>query len=92
MIQYEKGRVSVSGRLTMETVAALHGQGVPADAVSPLVVDLSAVEAVDSAAIGLLLAWLRQAQARRIELRYENLPPNLTSLAQMYGVAAWLPV
>lgn len=86
MIEKKGDRLLVSGALTMATVAELHGQGVPSQAVSPWVIDLAAVEAVDSAAVALLLAWLRQAQARGLNLRFENLPPNLTSLAQMYGV------
>lgn len=92
MIQQEGGQLAVSGPLTMSTVAELHDLLVPADSRSPLVIDLAGVDVVDSAAVGLLLAWLRQAQARGIGLTYRNLPPNLTSLAQMYGVDELLAV
>lgn len=92
MIKREGNLIHVSGALTMETVAGLRDLDLPADATAPVVVDLAAVEALDSAAVSLLLAWLRQAQERSVTLRYTNLPANLTSLAQMYGVAELLPV
>ncbi|WP_202593352.1 STAS domain-containing protein [Ferriphaselus sp. R-1] len=92
MIHQAGNRLAVSGELTMVTVAHLHDLVEPADPGSPVVVDLAEVEVVDSAAVGLLLAWLRQAQARGIELRYSNLPPNLISLARMYGVDGLLAV
>ncbi len=92
MIEREGNLLHVSGALTMETVAALRDLDVSVDETSALVIDLAKVETVDSAAVGLLLAWLRQAQERGVTLSYTNLPANLTSLAQMYGVAELLPV
>jgi|CXWL01.1.fsa_nt_gi phospholipid transport system transporter-binding protein len=92
MIEREGNLIHVSGALTMETVAALRDLDVSVDETSALVIDLAKVETVDSAAVGLLLAWLRQAQERGVTLSYTNLPANLTSLAQMYGVAELLPV
>ncbi len=92
MIEREGNLLHVSGALTMETVAALRDLDVSVDETSALVIDLAKVETVDSAAVGLLLAWLRQAQERGVTLSYTNLPVNLTSLAQMYGVAELLPV
>lgn len=92
MIEREGNLLHVSGALTMETVAALRDLDVSVDETSALVIDLAKVETVDSAAVGLLLAWLRQAQERGMTLSYTNLPSNLVSLAQMYGVAELLPV
>ncbi|BBE50036.1 hypothetical protein OYT1_ch0463 [Ferriphaselus amnicola] len=92
MIEREGNLLYVSGALTMETVAALRDLDVSVDETSALVIDLAKVETVDSAAVGLLLAWLRQAQERGMTLSYTNLPSNLVSLAQMYGVAELLPV
>lgn len=89
MITQHGDRVQVSGALTMASVAALHG-ALPKTA-GALVVDFSAVDAVDSAGVGLLLAWLRQAQQQGTVLRYENMPANLLSLARLYDVADLLP-
>lgn len=50
------------------------------------VVDLKAVDDIDSAAISLILEWKRRAQAENKALAFINLPPNLNSLAMLYGV------
>ncbi|MFC3110624.1 STAS domain-containing protein [Undibacterium arcticum] len=52
--------------------------------------DLAAVSAVDSAAVATLLAWQRAALARGTALVFSNLPVNLQSLAQLYGVTELL--
>lgn len=80
----------LSGPLTLNTVKALFDQGLP-QGQSSLVVDLSAVEAVDSAAVSLMLSWLREAQRRNISLCFNSIPDNLMSLARLYGVADVLP-
>jgi phospholipid transport system transporter-binding protein len=81
----------LTGPLTLHTVKALFDQGLPPGQ-SSLVVDLSAVEAVDSAAVSLMLVWLREAQRRNITLCFSHVPDNLTSLARLYGVADVLPL
>ena len=83
--------VRVSGRLTMETVVGFFNKGVPQqDGVTDLVVDLAQVEVVDSSAVSLMLAWLRAAQRSKVKLSFINVPENLQSLANMYGVAETL--
>lgn len=52
--------------------------------------DLSGVEAVDSAAVSLLLAWSRQAAQRGRPLRIHHLPDNLQSLLKVYDVQTLL--
>ncbi len=81
----------LSGRLTMLTVPALYETGLQLLAQEDLLVDLSKVEAVDSAAVGMLLGWSRAAQNRQSSLRVANLPAGLLSLAHLYGVAEMLP-
>jgi phospholipid transport system transporter-binding protein len=92
MITQDGGRLQVSGRLTMETVAALFDTDLQADASGALVVDLGKVEAVDSAAVSLLLSWLRRAQSNRVAISFDHVPDNLLSLARLYGVAELLPL
>ena len=48
--------------------------------------DLARVEALDSAAVVILLAWQRAAKSRGSKLDFHNLPPALCSLAALYGV------
>lgn len=81
----------VSGRLTMSTVPALYETGLQHLAGEDLLVDLSKVEAVDSAAVSMLLGWSRIAQSKRRDLRVTGMPDDLLSLAHLYGVAEMLP-
>jgi phospholipid transport system transporter-binding protein len=92
MIQRDGDRLRVSGRLTMDTIGASF-----AEAMQPLegkewVVDLAQVEAADSAAVSMLLGWLRNAQRHGANLSFVNVPDNLRSLADLYGVAEALPL
>jgi len=91
VIAREDGRLVVSGRLTIETVPALFEAGLQQLAKEDLLVDLSQVEAVDSAAVSMLMGWLRAAQRNQRTLRVAGLPEDLLSLARLYGVADLLP-
>jgi phospholipid transport system transporter-binding protein len=53
-------------------------------------IDLAQLTAVDSAAVATLLAWQRAAVARGASLTYKNMPANLSSLADLYGVTGLL--
>jgi phospholipid transport system transporter-binding protein len=53
-------------------------------------IDLGELTTVDSAAVATLLAWQRAAQGRNKTLAFRNLPANLQSLADLYGVTALL--
>ncbi len=91
MITREDGRMVVRGRLTIETVPALFETGLQHLAAEDMVVDFSQVEAVDSAAVSMLLGWLRAAQRSQRTLCVTALPEDLLSLARLYGVADLLP-
>jgi phospholipid transport system transporter-binding protein len=92
MIQRDGDRLRVSGRLTMDTIGASFAQAMqPLDG-KEWVVDLGQVEAADSAAVSLLLGWLRNAQRHGATLSFVNVPENLRSLANLYGVAETLPL
>lgn len=91
MIAKEGDRLVLSGRLTMSSVPALYETGLQHLAGEDLLVDLAKVEAVDSAAVSMLLGWSRAVQARQRTLRVANMPQDLLSLADLYGVAELLP-
>jgi len=91
VITREGERLMLSGRLTMSTVPALYEIGLQHLAREDFLVDLSRVEAVDSAAISMLLGWSRAAQDSQRSLRVTGLPEDLLSLAHLYGVAEMLP-
>ena len=50
------------------------------------VIDLAAVERVDSAGVALLLAWARRAATERSKLAFSGMPESMRSLATLYGV------
>jgi phospholipid transport system transporter-binding protein len=52
-----------------------------------ILVDLGPVTEVDSAAVSLLLEWQRRALAANRRIAYVNLPSNLKSLVDLYGVS-----
>ncbi len=52
--------------------------------------DLLAVTEIDSAAIAILLAWVRAAKQKGVTLTWYNPSPALHSLAKLYGVHAIL--
>ena len=91
MIRRDADRVVVSGALTLATVAAALGEGNAAIAQGARTVDLGEVSELDSSALALLLAWLREAKRRDAALSFTRLPEGLTTIARLYGVAELLP-
>ena len=83
--------LKLDGALSFETISAVLAQSAEyaarPDLPDRLTIDFSAITAVDSAAVALLLEWRRMAVARGKSLVFENLPPNLLALAKLYGVA-----
>ena len=53
---------------------------------SALTIDLSGITDVDTAAISLMMEWLRRAQQSKTLLTFTHLPENLTQLAHLYQV------
>ena len=76
----------IQGRITIDNANAVLAEGLKLFDRDGLVVDLSQLEEVDSAAVSLVLEWLRTARSGKHKLRFVNLPDNLKSLATLYGV------
>jgi phospholipid transport system transporter-binding protein len=91
MIRRDGDRMMVSGPLTLAHVAAALSQGNAAIGEGARSVDLAEVGELDSSALALLLAWLREAKRLGKELALTNLPQGLTTIARLYGVAELLP-
>ena len=90
MISCEGGRCSVKGPLTMRNVTAVLAESAPLFTGPSIVVDLAGVTEVDSAAVSLLLEWRRMAAKAQHRIEFANLPANLKSLAELYGVLGLL--
>ena len=87
MISREGNRCTLSGPVTIKNAASVLAEGAALFDSGDVTLDLSRVTEVDSAAVSLLLEWQRAAQRRSRRIDFVNLPENLQSLAQLYGVA-----
>lgn len=81
--------IRLSGALTMHTVGAVLEQ---ARGGGDWIVDLAEVTEADSAALALLLEWMRRARGRGASISIRSLPAGLRSLADLYDVTGLLPV
>ena len=86
MISCSGGRCTLQGPVTIENVQSLLEEGERGISGAEVTIDLAGVTEVDSTAVSLLLEWRRQAVAANRTVRYVNLPANLRSLAELYGV------
>lgn len=92
MIEVADGTLHVSGPMVIASAAELRTAGEVAIAKGAAAVDLSQVSDADSAAVALLLAWLRTAQEHGRTLTIAHAPDSVRSLATLYGVAELLPL
>jgi phospholipid transport system transporter-binding protein len=92
MITADGDRYRVEGPVTMTNVTATLAESERVFNRPRLVIDLAGVSEVDSAAVSLLLEWRRKAAAQARQLEFVNLPANLKSLAELYGVSELLGI
>ncbi|MDP2135769.1 MAG: STAS domain-containing protein [Sulfuritalea sp.] len=91
MIRISGDCVEVSGPMTMAGAKTLLAEGEAAIVSNSAVFDLAAVTEMDSSCLAVVFAWMRAAKAAGKSMRVLNPPPNLLSLAAVYGVADLLP-
>ena len=96
MITRKGGSLQVTGNVTIATVSELLSEALKLQAENKhkgkLLIDLAGLEKVDSSAVSLMLVWMREAQRSKMDLQFANIPANLMSLANLYGVAELLPL
>ena len=90
MISCADGRCVVQGPVTMATATQVLEESARVFSGSRIVVDLAGVTEVDSAAVSLLLEWRRRARAENRTVEFANVPVNVQSLAELYGVSELL--
>jgi len=90
MITCDDTRCRLQGAVTVENVAELLRDLKPHLERGVKLLDLSAVEQVDSAALALIFSSLRQSRAAGHELGLAGLPANIMTLAELYGVSELL--
>jgi phospholipid transport system transporter-binding protein len=91
VIRREDSRIVLSGPVTLANVAQVLEEGRRHLAEGAATVDLAEVSELDSSALALLLAWLREAKAAGRALAFTNLPESLQTIARLYGVQDLLP-
>ena len=90
MISCSGDRCALQGPVNMANVESLLEEGARQLTGAQVTIDLSGVTEVDSSALSLLLEWRRRALRAKRAVRYVNLPANLKSLAELYGVTELL--
>ena len=74
--------------LTVHNATSALEQGLDAIRSGQTRFDLRNVQAVDSAAVSVMLTWQRAAQEAGAVLELNNLPTNLKNLTKLYGVCS----
>ena len=80
-------RWNISGDIVIGAVPALLEASKVLSIAENTTVDFSNVTDVDTSTISLIFEWKRRAQKENQALKFVNLPANLTTLTQLYGVA-----
>lgn len=82
-----EGKFAITGPLTFATVTQLLEESKQYFDEHPVItVDLAGVTQGDSAGLALLLEWVNWAKYYVHEIRYQNIPPQILSIAQISEV------
>jgi phospholipid transport system transporter-binding protein len=92
MISCVDGRCTLEGPVTMANVTRVLEESERLFSGSDIIVDLAGVTEVDSAAVSLLLEWRRSARSANRKIQFANIPANVKSLAELYGVSDLLAI
>lgn len=92
MIDQVAGRLLVRAPLVMANARGLLEAGRSALVAGEQVFDFSEVTEADSSAIAVMLGWLRAAPQSRSTIKFANIPAGVRSLAELYGLAEFLPL
>ena len=80
-------RWSVNGDVIIGSVALILESSKSLSIAQKTTIDFANVTDIDTSTISLILEWKRRAQKENKPLKFVNLPANLTTLTQLYGVA-----
>ncbi|BCL77185.1 hypothetical protein JHS3_29210 [Jeongeupia sp. HS-3] len=86
----ETRTLALNGPLTIASAAGRLDLSEWPSAGGTLTLDLAGIDDADSAGVSVMLHWLREAQRRKVSLRFTHIPTALTQLAKLYDVADWL--
>jgi phospholipid transport system transporter-binding protein len=86
------GKWHVIGDVLMDNANLILDQSEAFSMTGEIEVDFTDVTNVDTSALSLMLEWQRRASISLCVVKFANLPENLISLANLYGVEAFIPV
>ncbi|MGE5492386.1 MAG: lipid asymmetry maintenance protein MlaB [Actinomycetota bacterium] len=92
MIERDGDRLRVTVPMVMENARGLLEAGRSALGATGVTIDLGAVSEADSAALAVMLGWLRTAEGTGAKITFANLPAGVRSLADLYGMTELLPL
>ena len=82
------GRFAIHGDLTFESATSVLEQSRTLFAENEsILVDMTGVEDADSAGLALLIEWLSWASKAAREITYENVPEEITAIAEISEVS-----
>ena len=87
------GRILVTGPLTFQTARHMCDAGIACfahDGSTTIVVDCAQVAPADSAGIAVLIEWRRWARQHGCQLRFADLPPQISAIAHLSEVSPLL--
>ena len=82
----------ISGPVLMDNANDVLTQSIALSMNEQLEIDFSGVTDIDTAALSLIMEWQRRALASKCTISFANLPVNLNSLAELYGVTSFISV
>ena len=85
-------RIEVTGTMTVPAATGLLAEGAALLSRAETLFDLAGVTEVDSSGLAVVFGWQRAAKVAGKTIRIANPPPNLGSLADVYGVRELLPL
>lgn len=86
LIEQAPGYYTLEGRLTFASI----DKQTPTSfkflkGMDSICIDLSKVEATDSAGLALMIEWIRLSRMSRVRLGFKNIPEQLLALAKLSG-------
>lgn len=82
----------IAGDVQMDNANFILQQSRALSMADEFLVDFSAVNKVDTAALSLMMEWQRRAAASSSRVGFANLPVNLSRLVSLYGLTDFVPV
>jgi phospholipid transport system transporter-binding protein len=91
--QAEEGAFLIAGELTLATANSVLTKSRSEFAQAEVLnIDLADVTRADSAALALLVSWMRLAKQSDKHIQFQNLPAQMLAIAKASGLDAILPV